>query len=287
MIPLDWYRNFVAVYRAGSVSGAARARHLSQPAVSQALAALESVLATPLFERTARGMRPTARGEALYAGVFDAIDRLDALSRSMLPQTEAPPTFRIGSTPEYFHEFVLERLAPLGLSLTVALAPERDLLAAVETGALDGALTRLVPGRGLTHRALGEQPFVLIAGADFEFVGETGDLADRLNALPWVSYSEERPATRRFFSQTLGRRFAATPRLVVPDLRSVVRAVELGFGVSIVPEYACRRLLRSGAVRRLLPLDLPSERWTLAYRNVDADRSDLATIGGVLSTSDA
>lgn len=281
MIPLDWYRNFVAVYRAGSVSAAARARSLSQPAVSQALASLEAAVGVPLFDRTARGMRPTARGEALYTSVFDALDRLEGVTRALVPQTGPHPIFRLGSSPEYFHEFALDRLAPLDLELVVDLGSEQALLAAVETGALDAALTRIVPGRALAHRPLGEQPFVLIARADAPPL-PSDDLAARLNALAWVSYSEERPATRRFFAQTLGARFAATPRLVVPDLRSVVRAVELGVGVSIVPAYACRRAIEEGRLRRLLDPDLPPERWTIAYRNLDADRESLRAVASLL-----
>lgn len=277
MIPLEWYRNFVAVYRAGSVSGAARSRSLTQPAVSQALAGLEGAIGVPLFERTARGMKPTPRGDALYASVFDAVDRLDSVTRSLRPSAKAA-TLRLGATPEYFHEFAVERLAPLGLELVVTHAPERDLLATVETGALDAALTRLVPGRSLQHRPLREQPYLLIAASDAPPLASGADL----NALPWVSYSEERPLTRRFFSQTLGLRFAATPRLVVPDLRAVVRAVELGVGVSIVPEYACRRSLESGRLQILRRLDLPPERWTLAYRPVDADREDLRKVATAL-----
>lgn len=281
MLPLEWYRNFVAVYRAGSVSGAARARNLSQPAVSQALAALESAVGVPLFERVARGVRPTARGEALYASVFEAVDRLDGVTRSLLPQGGPRPTLRLGASPEYFHEFALERLSPLGLPLSVSLGSDRDLLGNVETGALDAALTRLVPGRSLAYRPLGEQPFVLIAHPDVKLAMREEPAAS-LNALPWVSYSEERPATRRFFAQTLGSRFAAETRLVVPDLRSVVRAVELGIGVSIVPEYAGRRSLAEGRLIRLLPLDLPPDRWTLAYRTVDTQREEILAIAAAL-----
>ena len=50
MADLEWYRSFVAVYRAGTVSGAARTRFLTQPAVSQQLAALESALGQAQFQ---------------------------------------------------------------------------------------------------------------------------------------------------------------------------------------------------------------------------------------------
>ncbi|WP_309571663.1 LysR family transcriptional regulator [Deinococcus sp.] len=80
MATLESFRVFVAVYRAGSVSGAARERHLTQPAVSAQLAAR---VGEALFTRTPRGVVPTGHGRALYAQVSDSVDRLDRAARSL------------------------------------------------------------------------------------------------------------------------------------------------------------------------------------------------------------
>ena len=55
----------VEVARLGSLSQAADALSLTQPAVSWRLRALETELGTPLFVRTRRGVRPTGAGAAL------------------------------------------------------------------------------------------------------------------------------------------------------------------------------------------------------------------------------
>lgn len=59
-------RYFLATYKAGSVSAAARHCHVAQPSISAALAQLEDELGTLLFERHAKGVRPTAAGQRLY-----------------------------------------------------------------------------------------------------------------------------------------------------------------------------------------------------------------------------
>ncbi len=61
---------FQAVARLGSVSLAADTLHLTQPAVSIQLAALEASAGTPLVQRSGRGIRLTEAGELLagYAG---------------------------------------------------------------------------------------------------------------------------------------------------------------------------------------------------------------------------
>ena len=69
-------RHFLAVLDLGSLSAAAEAVHLSQPALSRSLSALEDELRAPLFDRTGRRLRPTPYALA-YAKrarqiVFDA-----------------------------------------------------------------------------------------------------------------------------------------------------------------------------------------------------------------------
>ncbi len=59
-------RYFLATYKAGSVSAAARLCHVAQPSISAALRQLEEELGTVLFERHAKGVRPTKAGQRLY-----------------------------------------------------------------------------------------------------------------------------------------------------------------------------------------------------------------------------
>jgi len=284
MVSLEWYRNFVAVYRAGSVSNAAKDRSVSQPAVSQQLSSLEEAVGAPLFDRTAKGMLPTPRGRALYVELFDAMDRLEKVSRSLHPTGEMGRSVRFGTTPEYFHSFAMRRLKSLELNLSVTFGDDSSLLEQLEVGALDLAVTVTKPvGRSVQFRPLGEQRFVLIgpmASPMPERTMSLKEMATWLNDHKWVSYSEERPITRRFWQHVLGGRFEAETVLVVPDLRAVISAVEMGIGMSIVPEFACRDAIADDRVREIWPVGnlIPSERWTLAYREVDADRTDLKQI---------
>lgn len=60
-------RAFEAAARLASVNAAAREVHLSQPAVTQAIAKLEAAFASPLFVRRSTGVFPTAAGRILEA----------------------------------------------------------------------------------------------------------------------------------------------------------------------------------------------------------------------------
>nr|BFE86387.1 hypothetical protein GCM10020093_089880 [Planobispora longispora] len=64
-LSLDVLRTFLAVYRSGSVTGAAHVLRMSQPAVSAQIKALETTLDRRLFERLPRGVAPTAAADEL------------------------------------------------------------------------------------------------------------------------------------------------------------------------------------------------------------------------------
>ncbi len=294
MSNLELYRTFTAIYRAGSVSGAAKLRHLTQPAVSQQLAALETFVGVPLFLRTPKGMQPTARGEALYHQVFDALDKLERVSRNLRGRdgTSTMTSVRMGTPSEYFHAFALERLVGVDFELVARFAEDKELLAMLESGALDIAVTTLKPSaKTLQYRSLAPRHFVLVGPPHLEVPPpdlSLGELAAWLSEQPWVSYSQELPITRRFWQQHLGTRFEAKLAVVAPDLRAVLRAVELGYGVSILPEFLCRGALAAGQVRSLWPIRhlIQGEQWVLSFREVDSDRAEFIQIGDSLTHDD-
>jgi len=65
---------FVAAAEHGSISAAARARHVSQPSVSTAIAQLEETLGEPLFRRqVSRGLELTPAGQRLLGRARDIL----------------------------------------------------------------------------------------------------------------------------------------------------------------------------------------------------------------------
>ncbi len=70
-------RAFLAVVRHGSVTGAAAELHVTQPAVSSSLAALERDIGVRLLIRDRPGMRPTPSGEALAVFASQSLGLLE------------------------------------------------------------------------------------------------------------------------------------------------------------------------------------------------------------------
>jgi len=120
-----------AVAQQGSISAAARAIHLSQPAVTQALAALERQFGEPLFARTSQGATPTGAGRLCAVRVARALqqieDGLAAIGRQSRGATSA------------VHG--------------ISAAQLKALVAVVERGGFGSAARSLGMTRGSLHRA--------------------------------------------------------------------------------------------------------------------------------------
>jgi len=88
---LDWtlVRSFLAVIDAGSITAAARATGARQPTLSRHLGELEVQLGAPLFERTGRGVVPTAAALAVLPAARQMQSGAEGLARAARRGREA------------------------------------------------------------------------------------------------------------------------------------------------------------------------------------------------------
>lgn len=156
-----------------NVTRAAARLNLSQPSVSVHLAKLREVLSDPLLLAGPRGMRPTARAEALREPLREA---LEALERAVAPASpfnpaEATQTWRLAATDYAESTIVLPALATLrkaapGTRLAVVeLAPPR-IARQAERGEIDIAFhTSEDAPVGMRRRVLFAERYVLVGRA--------------------------------------------------------------------------------------------------------------------------
>lgn len=258
MANLEWYRSFVAIYQCGTVSAAAQKLALTQPAVSQHLAALEQQFGHKLFERTPRQMQATEAGKALYAQVIGAIEQLDRLSHNsaLFPHTPALK-IRLGVPREYFYACGLRRLpsqTPSPYHLELVLGQTGELLKQLELGQLEAVIaTHRVKGQSFHYRPLLQEEFVLIGPPSLAVPPELSSekMLLWLEEQDWIAYSADLPIIRRYWQNVFGRHPNIQVRVLVPDLLMIVESVILGLGISVVPDYLCQEALAKKQVRIL------------------------------------
>lgn len=164
---------FDAIYKTRSVSRAAEALDLGQPAVSIALAKLREHFADPLFVRTSAGMDPTALAEELVGPIRHALDSITKVlgHRSVFDPALSDRTFRVCMT-DITHLVLLPKLwrqlrvtAP---GIRIAIEPlSADTGRMLESGEADLAVG-FIPDleAGFYQQALFRQDYVCLASAD-------------------------------------------------------------------------------------------------------------------------
>jgi molybdate transport repressor ModE-like protein len=137
---------FRAVARHRSFSRAARELALSQPSVSNQVAALEREVGTRLLERRPGGLRLTREGEVLLEHADAIAERFRLAEAQLAAAAERRLTrLRIGALPSALAGFVPEAIARLREShpdsrVTVDEGTSADLAAGVAAGELDLAI---------------------------------------------------------------------------------------------------------------------------------------------------
>lgn len=166
---------FDALLKARSVSGAARALKMSQPATSFALNRLRKMFGEPLFVRTARGIHPTPYAESLGMPLETILDRIraDLLQQPTFdPATEQRSiTFNMQDIGELvFLPRILDRLNTIapGLQVRTVNLPPPLLEPALRSGEVDIALGHFpdLDGAALFQQRLFSHSFVCIVRAD-------------------------------------------------------------------------------------------------------------------------
>lgn len=177
MIPVDLrlLAVFDEIYKTRSVSRAADALGLGQPAVSIALGKLRQHFGDPLFVRTSSGMDPTPLGEELVRPVRAALDAVDQVlgHRSVFDPATAARTFRICMTD--ISQLVLlpklwSRLRETAKGICIEVVSLADALTTaqlLESGAADLAIG-FIPQleAGFYQQVLFRQHYVVLAAAD-------------------------------------------------------------------------------------------------------------------------
>jgi len=84
MLKLQQLTHALALNRLGNFHRAAKALHLSQPALSRSIRSLEESLGVRLFERHGAQVKPTLYGEALLSRAETILEQSDELEREIL-----------------------------------------------------------------------------------------------------------------------------------------------------------------------------------------------------------
>jgi DNA-binding transcriptional LysR family regulator len=250
----------------GSMASAAKALHMTGPAITQQIQQLERTLGAPVFDRLGRRLRLTVVGERVVAAASDVHARLGVLYKEMdAIRKRDDGTLHLGILgtgthilPPLLAEF---RDRSPGITVQMVVLPREELVRHILDGEVDLALMGrgAVPdadSAGTTGAPLILEPFagnphVIIAWPGHPLAGKRSVPAIELRH-ETVVQRETGSGTRAMLDSFLAmHRIAPRERITVTGNEMVKHAVMSRLGVSLTSMHTLFLEFKTGALVRL------------------------------------
>jgi len=268
----DWglVRSFVAVLDAGSLMGAARHLGAQQPTLSRHIAELEAQLGTALFERSGRGMVPTAAALALADAARATSEGAEAFTGAVAGRRAATTgTVRITTSQvaaSYLLPTVLAELQRTEPGIQIELVVSNAVTNLLRREA-DIAVRMVRPGQGsLVARKLGDIAIVACAHRRYLRRHGTPQSPQELLRHRLIGYDRDDTILRGF--QRQGVRLAAGHfAFRTDDHIAYGQLVAAGAGIGFVAAYNLP--FWDGVIPVLPALRIPSlPCWLAVHREI-------------------
>ena len=253
---------FRAVAEAGTFSAAARELSLTQPAVSQQVAALERELGARLLHRGPGGLTLTDAGTVALDHAQVVAERLALADVQLAELGDDRGPLRVGGFPSAMATLVPAAIAAVVPQRVAAVEGTNEQLAA---GVADGSLHLAVlfqdaaePARehpGLRRHELLDEPFVITVGPQHRLARRRTVRLSELARETWIA-----PSARGIVRNAcVAAGFEPDIAFVARDVLAIRALVAAGLGVTLTPRLIAGHLhgahildLRDEAPRRAL-----------------------------------
>lgn len=233
--------NFLHVVERGTFTAAARAAHLTQPALSASIRRLEEQVGGAVFHRDRRGARLTDAGVALLPharAARAAVEEGRMAVREVLGLARGEVSLGAGATSCTYH------LPPLlsrfrddhpGIRFRLQELATPGIVDAVRGGELDLGIATRLPGDtqpwGLEEEAFRDDPLVVVASPE-----------ERRERPPFLAFVEGSPLRTLFDRHMPNARIA----MELGSISALKGNVAAGLGVALVPRSAAARSVAEG-----------------------------------------
>ena len=253
-INIEYYKVFYFVGRLGSITAAAEALCISQPAVSQAIKQLEQSLNSKLFIRNQKGVKLTAEGKLLFPYVDRGIENLLDGERMLRRLVELDMgEIRIGASDMTLQFYLLPFLEQFhakypNVKVTVTNGPTPETLDALYEGKIDfGVVTTPFDAKQeVDSRKVRKIHNVFVAGKKYLHLKGRCVNYRELMEYPCI-FLEKNTSTRTFMDRFLEKRgIVLEPEFELATSDMVVQFAMRNLGIGCVMEDFAREKIESG-----------------------------------------
>lgn len=245
-------RTFMEVYRQRSISGAARALNLTQPAVSQHISGLEVAIGRPLFERQPQGVIPTPAAEDLAADIGSSLDTAEsALASARARSMDVSGTLQIIGHADFMADKLAGELLPLlesGIRVHMHTGDGPMVTQMVVEGHCDlGITAHPVTDSRLKGEVIFRDKVLAVAAPGVASrLNASPNFATDLLQEPLLAYNLELSLIDHWLEKNRISYQTLLPAMVGQDLRGQRSLLVQGFGWSVMPLFLCQQQIERG-----------------------------------------
>jgi DNA-binding transcriptional LysR family regulator len=244
---LRHFRYFVAVAEELHFGRAARRLHISQPPLSQQIAALEQEVGVPLLKRTSRSVELTEAGKRFLDEAREALAQADkavALARRAaqgeIGRIQIGFVPICGVIPVAIRRFMTRHP---GIRVTLRNQESSEQLDAILRGRMDvGFVHAPVSVRGLECVTVERHPLVAALPSRHPLAGQRTIAWEALQGEPFIGFPRAAAPAAYDVLWARFREAGLDPNVVheTDSLLARLRMIGAGLGVALVPSYAVR-----------------------------------------------
>jgi len=258
MIDLEWIRTFRTVYIKGSLTKAAEELSITQPAVSQHIAALEVYTGNKLFIRKSKGVEPSDYARTFNNMIANSLDELLEVEKSLLNDTlKQTPFLNVGISRHLYPSIVKDKIHELDPIVHLIFDSTDNLVKDTEEGNLHYAI---VPGTvnyfDIICHELFEQRLILVHTPDIElklfeklFETDRKESEKWLSSQKWYSHRSVTPFIKQFWMDVFNKkRPEIVPYRVIPNEMEVLGQLARGSGLALCFDNNAKSFIKNGTL---------------------------------------
>ncbi|NNA18468.1 LysR family transcriptional regulator [Pseudomonas lundensis] len=245
LIDLRLYLNIV---QAGNITAGARLSHLSLPAASARIRAMEASLGVECLQRSRRGISPTPAGQALAQHARVLLQQAERMRHDLAEYAQGfKGRVRLLCNTSALTEYLPELLADFVRQHPAISVDQQELTSLRITHALRqdaadiGIISDAVDTHDLQTRPFRDDPLVLVIPLDHPLAEQTAPCFNDALHHDFVGLSVHSALAVYLEEQALHSGFRLTTRLRAEGFDGVLRMVARGAGLGIVPRATIER----------------------------------------------
>ena len=270
-----YFEYFFEVASYGSITGAGLQLHVTQPALSKAIANLEEQYHCRLLNRTPKGVTLTEQGEVLFKCIKQSYLLLSTAKSKIHELNDCRmPEVSIGAGNDITSYFVLSWLRTFkkkypNTVIKISEARSLDIIKAVKQGEVDIGLQHTrVHESSLEFFKLLESDYCVVVGDAFRFLsGPSAVSLKKLVDFPFILFPSQSVKRKHLDAFFRLHNISIKPRYEAGNASLLIQMAQSNMGVAIIPRHFVADKLRTRLLHEVeLKEEMPRDQVWLTWK---------------------